>query len=183
MSIALDSFESVLRLAMCYYDEYAPLYFDKHYLDLLNACLGLITQKKEQLLVMTRVTLSDVISLHEEAIYISMPLLVEYVNLPIEIPVSAVTFVNNFNIFDAINKPEGCEEIDRAAYASSNLPLLQFKGLSVPQMIRFNLTVRIIMLCQRVYQIIKGRLEPNMLQDIDEALEVAQTNNKRMRLN
>lgn len=182
MSLAVDSYESVVKLAQSFYDEHAPIIFDDWHLNVMCDILALLLQKKELPIIQTCVILKEIIVEHQNVLYISIPLLAKYINEPVDIPQSSVKFVDAFDVFDAINKPKACEEIDRQTYASSNLPIQQYRGLHPLQMIRFYRTLRVVLACRRFYMIQKGIQKSNELDNIENSLEVARTTPKRIKL-
>lgn len=105
MSVSLSSYESIVALVKQYYDPHMPCYYDQKHYDVLVQILGVLLQDQEYRLVETNVTMLEPITESSNYIYISIPLLAQLVNMPVEQPKAKIEFIQQFDLFRALESP------------------------------------------------------------------------------
>ncbi|AYP97959.1 GrBNV gp60-like protein-like protein [Mauternbach virus] len=103
MSISINSYESVIKMACEYYDSDMPIYFCEGHYNIACDIVALLLQKQEFSMVRTNIKLLEPIMEYGGVIYFSLPLIALLVNTLVELPKNSIEYNENFNIFDGLN--------------------------------------------------------------------------------
>ncbi|ATZ81525.1 GrBNV_gp60-like protein [Drosophila innubila nudivirus] len=103
MSVSINSYESIIKLACEYYDADMPIYFCEGHYNITCDIIALLLQKQEFSIVRTNIKLIEPIMEDGGVIYLSLPLIALLVNTLVELPKNSIEYKEDFNIFDGLN--------------------------------------------------------------------------------
>lgn len=154
MSVSDSSWESILELAEKFYDRNLKLYYTTDHLDVILKILTYISNVKDVMYVFTRVTLIEPLMTYDNLLYISIPLVAELINLPVNLPQARIKFIKNVNIFESLFKKDVQNHEDCSTVATpSTYYNRQFTDcvktkFSNDDLVRITHLIRLILMCR-----------------------------------
>lgn len=153
MSISYSSWESIIELTNKFYDPTLQLFYTAEHLNLLCNILAHIGGLTSFEYVQTRVPLLEPIILNQNLVFISVPLVAKFINLPVELPQNRVNYVRNINIFDnimgVVREVRDCVQqptnVKTLNHRSNTLECLQMQ-YSIDDTVRFMQTLRLVLM-------------------------------------
>lgn len=172
MSVSYISWESIIELTNKFYDPTLQLFYTAEHLNVLCNILAHIGGLTSFEVVQTKVPLLEPIILNQNLVFISVPLVAKYINLPVELPQNRVNYVKNINIFDSlmgvVREVRDCVQapsneknvVKTLNHRSSTLQCLQMQ-YSLDDMVRFMHTLRLVLMAAHYTQHINQGLPFN----------------------
>lgn len=163
MSVSYSSWESIIELTNKFYDSSLQLFYTAEHLNVLCNILAYIGGLTSFEVVQTKVPLLEPIVLNQNLVFISLPLVAKFINLPVELPQNRVNYVRNINIFDnlmgvvrevrdCVQKPSNERiHVKTLNHRSSTLECLQAQ-YSIDDMVRFIQTLRLVLMAAHYTQ-------------------------------
>lgn len=172
MSVSYSSWESIIELTNKFYDPSLQLYYTTDHINLLCNILAHIAGLTSFEVVQTKVPLLEPIILNQNLVFISIPLVAKFINLPIELPQNRVNYIRNIDIFDnlmgvvqevrdCVQKPSNEQiTVKTLNHRSSTLECLQMQ-YSMDDTIRFMQTLRLVLMAAHYTQHINQNIPFN----------------------